>query len=230
LRAAAEPKDSTRLKLTSSAASDEAEVVEFGHLVLHDGRAVPQLGAVVLVVAGADGDQGAVEDVAEGHHLEGDGQSLVGAPVRRQHGAHELRAARPHQLAGPFGQDFGERAFGEVFDGERLVGWGRGGRLGGRRLGVHLADAGLGHGAAAAVCSCGLLGAPLRFATLAQLENHIAAFSVGVDPPHYRRRPNLPTLPQRHIKRRGIALTHSHFHAHIHWRRRAFSYFWRREG
>jgi hypothetical protein len=63
---------------------------------------------------------------------------------------------------------------------------------------------------------CGLLGAPLRFATLAQLENHIAAFSVGVDPPHYRRRwrrPNLPTLLylSGSIKRRGIALTHSHF-------------------
>ena len=33
------------------------------HLVLHDGRVVPELAAVVVVVAGADSDQGAVGDL-----------------------------------------------------------------------------------------------------------------------------------------------------------------------
>lgn len=55
--------------LTSAAPSHEAQVVEPGHLVLHHGRGVPQLGRVVLVVAGHHGDQGPVGDVTKGHDL-----------------------------------------------------------------------------------------------------------------------------------------------------------------
>ena len=39
------------------------------YLVLHDGGAVPELGAVVLVVSGSQGHDGAVGDVAKGDHL-----------------------------------------------------------------------------------------------------------------------------------------------------------------
>lgn len=56
-------------KLTSSAPAHEAQVVEAGHLVLHHGRRVPQLGRVVLVVPGHHRDQGPVGHVPESHHL-----------------------------------------------------------------------------------------------------------------------------------------------------------------
>ena len=57
--------------LTSSATTDESEIVELGDLVLHDRGAVSQFPAAVLVVARLDGDQGAVGDLVEGHDLEG---------------------------------------------------------------------------------------------------------------------------------------------------------------
>ena len=56
--------------LTSSRPADEPEIVELGHLVLHDGRAVPQLGAVVLVVARSQCDYRPVRHVAQRDHLE----------------------------------------------------------------------------------------------------------------------------------------------------------------
>lgn len=62
--------------LTSAAPSDEAQVVEPGHLVLHHGRGVPQLGRVVFVIAGHNGDQSPVGDVPKGHdlhHIRGNG-------------------------------------------------------------------------------------------------------------------------------------------------------------
>lgn len=70
--------------LTSAAPPHEPEVVEFGDLILHDGSAVPQLGAVVLVVAGADSDDRAVDDVVQSDDFEGGRQTFVGAPVLRQ--------------------------------------------------------------------------------------------------------------------------------------------------
>lgn len=84
---------------TSSRSADKAEIAEFGHLVLHDGRVVAQLAAVVLVVAGPDDDDRSVGDLAQGHDAEGDGQRFVGAPVRRQGRAEEVRAARLDELA-----------------------------------------------------------------------------------------------------------------------------------
>ena len=56
--------------LASSRPADESEIVELCHLVLHDGGAVAKLAAVVLVVAGSQGDEGAVHDVAQRDHLE----------------------------------------------------------------------------------------------------------------------------------------------------------------
>lgn len=86
-------------RLTSARPADEAQVVELGDLVLHDGRVVAQFAAEVLVVAGAHGDDGAVLDVVERHHLEGHGQGLVGAPVGGQRRAQDVRRARLHQFA-----------------------------------------------------------------------------------------------------------------------------------
>ncbi|GIY04066.1 hypothetical protein CEXT_180181 [Caerostris extrusa] len=88
------------LLLTSSAASHEPEVVEFCDLVLDDGGGVPHLAAVVLVVAGPHGDRGSVQHLAEHHHLEGDGQRLVGAPVSGEHGAEDVGRGGAHQLPG----------------------------------------------------------------------------------------------------------------------------------
>lgn len=55
--------------LTSSAAADETQVVETGHLVLDGGRGVSELGRIILIVAGHHSDKCAVRDVAEGNHL-----------------------------------------------------------------------------------------------------------------------------------------------------------------
>ena len=87
------------MKLTPSTASDEAQVVEFRHLILHISDAVAQLGGVVLVVARADRHFRAVLHFAEGHQLEGDWQRLVRPPVGRQDRADEVRTARPDQFA-----------------------------------------------------------------------------------------------------------------------------------
>lgn len=117
--------------LTATAASNEAQIIEFGHLILHDSRAVSQLGAIVLVVAGLHRDHGAVANVAQTDHLEGDRQRFVRSPVRRQHGAHEQRAAGPDQLARVLGQKVAQRPFGQ--DVGRHFGVGVVEQAGGRR-------------------------------------------------------------------------------------------------
>ena len=63
--------------LPPPAPPDKPEIVELGHVVLHHGRVVPQLPTEVLVVAGPEGDHGAVANLAEGDHLEGHRQRLV---------------------------------------------------------------------------------------------------------------------------------------------------------
>ena len=55
--------------VTSSAAADEAQVVESGHPVLDGGRGVAELGRVVLVVSCHHRHQRAIGDVAQSHHL-----------------------------------------------------------------------------------------------------------------------------------------------------------------
>ncbi len=85
---------------TSPGTSDEAQVVEFGDVVLDGGGGVAQLGAAVLVVAGADGDERAVVDAVQDDDPEGRRQRLVGAPMRRQRRAHDARTGRADQLAG----------------------------------------------------------------------------------------------------------------------------------
>ena len=55
--------------LTSSRPSDEPEIVELGHLVLHDGRAVAQLRTVVLIVARPQCHDRPVRHVAQRDHL-----------------------------------------------------------------------------------------------------------------------------------------------------------------
>lgn len=54
---------------TSAATANEAQVIEASHLVLDGGGGVAQLGRVVLVVPRHHRHQGAVGNVAEGHHL-----------------------------------------------------------------------------------------------------------------------------------------------------------------
>ena len=69
---------------TSSRSANKAEVAEFGHLVLHDGRVVAQLAAVVLVVAGPDCDERSVVDAAQADDAKGRRKRLVGAPMCRK--------------------------------------------------------------------------------------------------------------------------------------------------
>lgn len=68
---------------TSSGSSDEPQVVEFGHVILHDGRSIAEFGAPVLIVSGADRHQSAVVDSAETDDPEGGRKRLVGTPMRR---------------------------------------------------------------------------------------------------------------------------------------------------
>ena len=49
--------------LPSAGPTDEPEVAKLGHPVLHDGRVVAELAAVVVVVAGAHRTQGAVSHI-----------------------------------------------------------------------------------------------------------------------------------------------------------------------
>lgn len=86
--------------LSSPTASDEPEIVEFGHPILEGGRRVPQLPAIVLIVSRANGDHRPVGDVTKAHHFEGDRQRLVRTPVTGQRGAHEARAAGLDEFAG----------------------------------------------------------------------------------------------------------------------------------
>lgn len=81
------------VKLTPATSAHEAQIVELGNLVLHDGGAVPQFAAKVLVVTGGHGDHRAVADLAQGHHLERHRQGFVRAPVRGQYGADLERGA-----------------------------------------------------------------------------------------------------------------------------------------
>lgn len=89
---------------TSSRASHEAQIIKLGHLILHDRRRVAQLAAPVLVVARPHGDQRAVGHLAQGDHLERDGQRLVRAPMRRQRRAYDQRTSGAHHLARVLGQ------------------------------------------------------------------------------------------------------------------------------
>lgn len=78
--------------LTTPTAADESQIVEFGHLILHHRRTVAQLGAPVLVVARVYRDHRAVAHVRQRHHLEGDRQRFVAAPVLGQLRAKKVRA------------------------------------------------------------------------------------------------------------------------------------------
>ena len=55
--------------LPPAAASDEPEVVELGHVVLHDGRVVAQLAAEVLIIPRPQGHNCAVRHLAQRNHL-----------------------------------------------------------------------------------------------------------------------------------------------------------------
>lgn len=84
------PNEWEKSVLASSASADESEIVELGHLVLHECRVILELGAEILVVSGLDGDQGAIADLAESNHLERDRQSFVRSPVRWEYRAHDV--------------------------------------------------------------------------------------------------------------------------------------------
>lgn len=90
---------SPALDLTSSTSANKSQIIELGHLVLHDGAGVAQLSAPVLIIARPDGDQRAVGDLAQGDHFEGHRKCLVGAPVGGQRRADDGGRAGAHQLA-----------------------------------------------------------------------------------------------------------------------------------
>lgn len=90
--------DGDREGLSSAAASNESQIVEFGHLVLHHGLVVAHLPAVVLIVAGLDCDDGAVLNVVQGDHFEGAREALVAAPVIGQRRAEDGGRLGLHQL------------------------------------------------------------------------------------------------------------------------------------
>lgn len=79
--------DGDRERLSAAAATDEPQVVEFGHLVLHHGCVVAKLSAPVLVVSGFDRDDCVVRNVVQSDDFEGTREAFVRSPVIRQHGA-----------------------------------------------------------------------------------------------------------------------------------------------
>lgn len=99
--------------LTTTAASNEAQIIEFGHLIFHDSRTISQLGTIILVVPGFHRDHRPVANVAQADHLERNRQRFVRSPMRRQHGAHKQRATGANQLARMLGQKVAQCAFGQ---------------------------------------------------------------------------------------------------------------------
>ena len=91
--------------LAATAPTNKPEIIELGHVVLHDGRVVPKLPTEVLVVASPEADHGPVADLAEGDHLEGGWQSLVAPPVRGKRGAENVGSSSLDELSRVLGQD-----------------------------------------------------------------------------------------------------------------------------
>lgn len=121
-----------QLGLTSSATSDESQVVELGDLVFDQGRTVTQLSRTVLVVAGLKRDGRTVRHLGQDDHFERAGQRLVGPPVRRQGTAQHVRAPGADQLTWVFS---GHLADGRLRPPEVFRRWRRRRRRRGRRRG-----------------------------------------------------------------------------------------------
>lgn len=58
------------LTLTSSRPPDESEIVKFGNMVFHDGRAISQFATKIVVISGLDSDKGAIFNLIQGYDLE----------------------------------------------------------------------------------------------------------------------------------------------------------------
>ena len=86
-------------RFSTPGTSDEPQVAELGHASLHDGRVVAEFAAVVVVVAGPDGDQRPVLDILESEDFEGDGKRFVGPPVVGQRTAQDARGPGLDQLS-----------------------------------------------------------------------------------------------------------------------------------
>lgn len=54
---------------TSSAPAHKSQIVEPGYLVFHNSRGISELGGVVLVVAGHDGNHSPIWYLSEGYNL-----------------------------------------------------------------------------------------------------------------------------------------------------------------
>ena len=71
-----------RFELTSATSSDEPQVIELCHLILHESSRVPQFRATVLIISRPHGDKGAITDLPQSHHFESHRQSFIRTPVR----------------------------------------------------------------------------------------------------------------------------------------------------
>lgn len=58
------------LILTATTSADKPQIVEFGHLIFHDGRAVSQLAAPILIVAGPNRDNRSIANGGQCDHFE----------------------------------------------------------------------------------------------------------------------------------------------------------------
>ena len=56
--------------LAATAPTNKPEIIELGHVVLHDGRVVPQLPAKIFIVSSPEADYSSVLDITEGDHFE----------------------------------------------------------------------------------------------------------------------------------------------------------------
>lgn len=84
------------LLLTSPAAAHEAEVVEPGHLVLHDSGSVAQLGGVILVIARHHRHHRSIRNIPQCHHLRK--EDRLGRPNGGAHAAARLGPRLPEEF------------------------------------------------------------------------------------------------------------------------------------
>jgi len=75
--------------LAPPAPPHEPQVAELGELVLHDGGAVPDLPAVVVIVPTLDTHQGSIRDLLEREDFESCRESFVTSPVVGEGGAED---------------------------------------------------------------------------------------------------------------------------------------------
>lgn len=71
-------------RLTSAATSDEPQIIEFSHLIFHNGRTISQFGAPILIVACFYRNSCAVANIGQCYDFECNRKCFIRSPMIRQ--------------------------------------------------------------------------------------------------------------------------------------------------